>query len=233
VLPLLAMPLAGRAIEEPARFARTVRGRLGPRLTRLRRTRLEVRRRLALVAVPFFAISLVTGPANTFLFLYAENVLGMATTTTTLAVVSSGPVGLLGLLVGRAAADRVGRLPTAATAHVAVCLAALIMYSGRPWAVIAGYLLTIGAGGALAPAFGAVSTELFPTSVRGTVAGAIAACGVIGATLGLVVYGVLLTVTGSFLTATLVVVVPAAAAAAVFLRLPETMGLELEESAPE
>lgn len=233
VVPLALMPLAGRWLEEPARFARTVGARMRPRLTRLRRARLEVRRRVALVALPFFAISLVTGPANTFLFLYGENVLGMARTTTTIAVVSSGPLGLVGLLVGRAAADRVGRLPTAATAHVLVCLAALVTYSGRPWGVIVGYLTTIGAGGALAPAFGAVSTELFPTSVRGTVAGVIAAAGVMGATLGLGLYGVLLTVTGSFLTATVAVALPAAASAAVFLRLPETVGLELEESAPE
>ena len=58
-----------------------------------------------------FSIAFVTGPANTFLFLYTERVLDLGPGTTAALVLAAGPAGLLGLLAGRMAADRFGRRP--------------------------------------------------------------------------------------------------------------------------
>jgi MFS family permease len=89
------------------------------------------------------------------------------------------------------------------------------------------------AQGAYGTAFGALSTEVFPTSNRATAQGWLVAAGVAGATVGLVLFGTITDVMDSFVAAALVVCVPCALTAAGYLLLPETRGQELEESAPE
>jgi MFS family permease len=99
--------------------------------------------------------------------------------------------------------------------------------------VAAGYLLGILAASAYGPSFGALSAELFPTSVRATAAGWLLAAGVIGAVAGLVVFGRLADVLASFGGAAVAVAIPVVLASLLFARLPETRGRELEQTAPE
>lgn len=231
-VPLLAVPLLGRLLEEPARFARVASVAATGRV-RLRGLEGALARRLAVTATLTFGVTFLTGPVTTNVFLYAERVLGMSRGTTAVAVLAAGPVGLVGLLVGRAAADRLGRVRSAAVAHVLLVAAGVWTYSGSPTAAVSGYLAGIAAGSAYAPAFGAISTELFPTQLRATASGVLTAAGVFGAVLGLIAFGVLADALGGYRTAALVIAAPVLALTALFALVPETRGLELEESAPD
>jgi MFS family permease len=237
LVPLAAMPLLARRLEEPDRYQR-LRATADPELAAARpavlgRVRAELRPRLRLLAVLAFSIAFVTGPMNTFLFVYAENALGMSRSTTAAMVLAAGPIGLAGLVIGRWAADRLGRRVTAAGTQAVVALAGMLTYSGSRTAVAAGYLLAILVASAYAPAFGALGSELFPTSVRATVAGWLVAAGVVGAVAGLVTFGLLTDALDSFSTAAVLICAPVVLTCALFARLPETRGLELEQSAPD
>ncbi len=237
VVPLAAVPLLARRLEEPDRFQR-LRAAEEPELAAARpailgRVRAGLRPRLWLLAVLAFSIAFVTGPMNTFLFVYAENALGMSRSATAAMVLAAGPIGLAGLLIGRWAADRLGRRITAAGAQAMVALAGTLTYSGSRTAVATGYLLAILVASAYAPSFGALSAELFPTSVRATVAGWLVAAGVLGAVAGLVAFGLLTDALASFATAAVLICAPVVLTCVLFARLPETRGLELEQSAPD
>ena len=237
LVPLAATPLLARRLEEPDRYQR-LRAAADPALAAARpavlgRVRAELRPRLRLLAVLAFSIAFVTGPMNTFLFVYAENALGMSRSSTAAMVLAAGPIGLVGLVIGRWAADRLGRRVTAAGTQAVVALAGMLTYSGSRAAVAAGYLLAILAASAYAPAFGALGSELFPTSVRATMAGWLVAAGVVGAVAGLVAFGLLTDALDSFSTAAVLICAPVVLTCALFARLPETRGLELEQSAPD
>jgi MFS family permease len=237
LVPLAATPLLARKLEEPDRYERLRaagdRQVAAVRPAVLGRVRSELRPRLWLLAVLAFAIAFVTGPANTFLFVYAENALGMSRSATATMVLAAAPVGLVGLLLGRLAADRLGRRVTAAGTQAVVALAGMLTYSGSRAGVTAGYLLAVLVASAYAPSFGALSAELFPTSVRATVAGWLVAAGVLGAVSGLVAFGLLADALASFAVAAALVCAPVVLTSLLFIRLPETRGLELEQSAPE
>ena len=229
VLPLIALPGLARFLREPARFARTAPGGrrwslLDPLTAPVARPRL-----LALIGLAF-AIAFVSGPANTFLFLYTERVLGLGPGATAGMVLAAGPAGLLGLLAGRAAADRLGRRPAGAAAQVLVALAGALTYSGTVAGAVGGYLAAVFGGSAYAPAVAALAAELFPTRMRGAVAGWVTAAGVLGAVAGLVVFGRLADSFGGFGGAAVAVAVPVALMAGLFLPLPETARLELEDA---
>jgi MFS family permease len=237
LVPLAAMPLLARRLEEPDRYQR-LRAAEDPELSAARpavlgRVGADLRPRLGLLAVLAFSIAFVTGPMNTFLFVYAENALGMSRASTAAMVLAAAPVGLLGLLLGRWAADRLGRRVTAAGTQAIVAVAGMLTYSGTRSAVAAGYLLAILVASAYAPSFGALSAELFPTRMRATVAGWLVAAGVLGAVAGLIAFGLLTDALGSFATAAVVVFGPVVLTCLLFIRLPETRGLELEQSAPD
>ena len=167
LVPLAATPLLARRLEEPDRYRR-IRVAEDPQLAATRppvlgRVRPGLRPRLWLLAALAFAIAFVTGPVNTFLFVYAENALGMSRSWTAAMVLAAGPVGLVGLLIGRWAADRLGRRVTAAGTQAMVALAGMVTYSGSRAAVAGGYLLAVLVASAYAPSFGALGAELFPT----------------------------------------------------------------------
>ncbi|HEX9342634.1 MAG TPA: MFS transporter [Actinomycetota bacterium] len=244
LIPLAAMPLLTRRLEEPDRYRRlahtdpaTAAATLPPgglrQLWAPGRVRAELRSRLWLLTALYFSFSFVTGPAVTFVFLYAENALGMPRSATTLMVLAAGPLGLLGLLSGRWAADTLGRRRAAIGAQASVALAGIITYSGTPAGAIAGYLLGIIAGGAYSPASWALAAELFPTSLRATIFGWLTAANVLGAVFGLIIFGRLADSLSSFPLAATIICIPVIAASLFYIRLPETAGLELEQSAPE
>jgi MFS family permease len=237
LVPLATIPLLARRLEEPDRYQR-LRAASDPELATARpavlgRVPTGLRPRLWLLAALAFSIAFVTGPMNTFLFVYAENALGMSRSSTAAMVLAAGPIGLLGLLAGRWAADRLGRRLTAAGTQAMVALAGMLTYSGSRAAVVAGYLLAILVSSAYAPAFGALGSELFPTRVRATVGGWLVAAGVLGAVAGLVAFGLLTDALDSFATAAVLVCAPVVLTCVLFARVPETRGLELEQSAPD
>jgi MFS family permease len=191
------------------------------------------RKRLVVLALTGFAISVITGPANSFAFLYAQDVLHQSGVVTALMVVGAGVTGLGGLLAGRWAADTIGRRPTCTVALVAVACSATFAYSGSKAAFIVGYMLGVLSGGLIGPALGALLTELFPTAVRASATGWWVVAGVLGAVVGLVLFGAVADVGNRFAAAAELTFLPAAAAAALFWLVPETRGREPESLWPE
>lgn len=230
-LLLIVVWVASRLVTEPSRYRApgTGEGRR-PVLGAVHRS---LRGRLGLLATLTFASALITGPANTFLFVYAENVLDATTALTGTLVVAAAPAGLIGLVLGRFLSDRFGRRPAAAAGLVALAGAGVLTYSGSIAALATGYLLGILVGSAYATPAIALATELFPTSSRASVAGWLVLSGVLGATVGLLVAGAVADATDSFGAALALVCVPAGLTAVLVAFLPETRGLELEDSAPE
>jgi MFS family permease len=174
----------------------------------------------------------ILSAANSFVFLYAQDVLHMAGYVSALMVVAAGVSGGLGLLAGRWLGDRIGRRPTCSMALVAIALTATFAYSGATSALVAGYILGALSGGLLAPSLGALLTELFPTSVRASVTGWSVTAGVVGAVCGLLVFGAVADVGNRFALAADVTFLPMVAAAALFWLLPETKGREPESLWP-
>ena len=231
IVPLAMVPVLRRWIEEPDRFAveaasqdhpLPVVGPIAPRF----------RRRLALVALLGFALSVITGPATSFVFVYAQNVLHQPGYVTAAMVVGAGMAGLGGLLAGRWLADHLGRRPTGTLAMVGIAAFSTLTYTGSRTALVVGYILGVLAGSVLAPPTGALLAELFPTSVRASVAGWWVAAGVLGAVTGLVVFGAVADVGDRFGLAAVLTFLPAAAAAGLFWLVPETRGKEPEDLWP-
>lgn len=228
LLPLVVVPFAARRVREPDRYRAAeaagekplpVLGAVAPRF----------RRRLAVIVALVFAVAVITGPANSFVFVYAENVVGLSPASTAAMVAAGAPAGLAGLLLGRWAADAIGRRVTGAVAMVLIAAAGIVTYSGPAAAVVAGYLGAVAAGSLFAPPAGAIAAELFPTEVRAAVAGWAVAFGVLGAVVGLMGFGAIADAYEEFRGAAVALFVPSAAFALLFALLPETKDRELED----
>lgn len=117
---------------------------------------------------------------------------------------------------------------------VAMAVSGVFTYSGSHVALLIGYELGVLAASTFAPAAGAFANELFPTSVRASVAGWNIAASVLGAVLGLLAFGAIAQVGTRFdgLRAATVTFIPALAATVLFLKLPETKGREPEDLWP-
>lgn len=228
LVPMVLVPLAARRVREPDRYRAEEAAEEKP-LPIIGAVAPPFRRRLAVLVALVFAVAVITGPANSFIFLYAENVLGFSAAATAAMVVAAAPAGLLGLLMGRWAADTIGRRGTGAMAMVLMAIAGIVTYSGSAPAAVGGYLGAVAAGSMFAPPTGAMAAELFPTSVRATVAGWSVAFGVLGAVVGLMGFGAMADAYAEFGGAALVLFAPAGAVAALFVLLPETKDRELED----
>ena len=232
LVPLALLPLIRRWITEPDRFA-VAAARSEHPIPVLGAVARPFRRRLVVIVVLAFAVSVITGPANSFVFLFAQNFLHQRGIVTAGMVVGAGVAGLVGLLAGRWLADRVGRRLTGALAMVALALFATLTYTGSAPALLVGYILGVFAGSVFAPAAGSLISELFPTSVRASVAGWSLASGVLGAVVGLVLFGAVADVGNRFAVAGLVTFLPAAFVMVLFALLPETRGREPEDLWPD
>ncbi len=233
VVPLVVVVAMRGWLEEPSRFMVEEAATEHPTPV-LAAVEAPYGRRVLVLALIAFALSVITGPANSFVFLYAQDVLHQPGGWTALMVVGAGVSGLVGLLLGRWLADRVGRRPACAAALVAAALCGTIAYSGGSPALVVGYLLGVFSGGVLAPGVGSLLTELFPTSVRASAAGWWTVAGVLGAVGGLVAFGAVADVGNRFAEAAAITFLPATLGAVLFWFLPETRGTEPEDlwSAP-
>jgi MFS family permease len=232
LVPLALLPLLRRWLEETDRFTVAAAGTRHP-VPVFGAVAGPFRRRLAVVAVLGFAISVITGPANSFVFLFAQNFLRQPGVVTAAMVVGAGAAGLAGLLAGRWLADRAGRRRTGALAMMAVALLATLTYTGSAPALLLGYILGVFAASVFAPAAGALVNELFPTAIRASVAGWSLAAGVLGAVVGLIIFGSVAGTRSQFTVAGLVTFLPAALVMGLFWLLPETRGREPEDLWPD
>ena len=231
LIPLALVPLIARWVVEPDRFniAHAVDRPVTPVIGAVAR---PYRRNLGVVAALSFAMSFVTGPANSFVFLYAQDVKHLSGAVTATMVVGAGVTGLTGLLIGRWMSDRVGRRVTGALGMVGLGVCGVVAYSGPAWALVVGYTLGIMAGSIFAPAGGALINELFPTAVRASASGWALASGVLGAVAGLVTFGAVADVGNRFASAAQLAFIPATLVVVLYAFIPETRGRELEDLWP-
>lgn len=228
VLPLLAVPLLGRMLAEPAVYERAADTHLSRRARLLGTVPAAHRGRLALLLLATSTLSLATGPGFTYVIVYAEQILGASSATTAALVLAAGPVGGLGLLVGRWLGDRAGRRPATAIALLVSAGGLATAYSGALDRLVVGYLIAIAAAAAFGPPAGALAAEAFPTAIRATVAGWVAASGVLGAVVGLAAFGILADVTGGFADSARILAFVVAMGVVPLWWLPETRGRELD-----
>jgi MFS family permease len=228
LVPLVLVAAVRRRVEESDRYVRASRdpvhgfpvfGAIGH----------GYGRRLAVVASVTFFIAVISGPATSFVFLYAENIVHQKGALTAAMVVSAGVTGLLGLLAGRFLADRVGRRPAIVLGITLLAGFSALTYSGSHLLLFVGYVLGILAGSVLAPGLGSFIAELFPTAVRASVAGWCVAASVLGAVAGLLAFGELVDVGNSFSFAAAVVFLPALVPGMLCFAAPETRGREPEQ----
>jgi MFS family permease len=112
---------------------------------------------------------------------------------------------------------------------IGLAIFGVVAYTGSQGALIAGYVCGVLVGSVFAPAAGALVNELFPTSVRASVAGWWVAAGVFGAAAGLVLFGFVADIRNQFALAAAVTFLPASIAAGLIWLLPETRGQEPEQ----
>lgn len=231
VIPLVALLWVRRIIVEPDRFeiAHTTMQATRPRLGTVHR---RLRPRLVVVAAISFGVAMTSGPATGFVYLDAQDITKLSSVAVSAMVVTAGLLGVVGLILGQRAADRLGRRPTGIVAMVGVSLVSVITYSGGRIELFVGYVLAIFFASLLAPTAGAFVNELFPTEVRAHVAGWLVVASVLGAIVGLLVFGAIADAGSSLRTAAIATFLPTVALSSLFLFLPETKGLE-PEAVPE
>jgi len=190
------------------------------------------RGRVAIVGAVVFLIGVISGPAGGFVFVYSESVLKMSPRAVALVVTLSGLTGLVGLLLSRYLARVAGRRWSVALGTLASAGTSLLAYGGGRTAFVVGYMSGVAAGGLLAPSIAAMGTELFAHRYRATAAGWIVVAGVLGAVVGLIVFGLIgdsvhITGAGSFRLPALFTFLPLLPLLLLMTRLPESSTMEL------
>jgi MFS family permease len=191
-----------------------------------------LRERVLIVGVIVFVIGVISGPASGFTFVYGEGVLKIRPDVVASVVAFSAVTGLLGLLLSRYLAERLGRRWTVVLGVVVTAITACIAYGGGRTDFVVGYMSGVFAGGLLAPAIAALSTELFSHRFRATAAGWVVVAGVLGAISGLLFFGLIgdsvhVTGAGSLRLPALLTFLPLLPLLALLVRLPESSAMEL------
>jgi MFS family permease len=223
VVPLVLLPLLARRVREPAIAERSEHAHGFPGAVPP-----GMRGKVALIAALAGVLAIATGPGFTYLFVYGEGVLGASPLFLSTLVLGAGPAGLIGILLGRWGADRLGRRVTAGLGMAGTGAGVTYAYAVDTAELAIGYLVAIVASSAWAPPAGALAAELVPTRIRATVAGWMTVAGVLGAVIGLTSFGILADLTGGFANAAMAIGIVVAVAAVGFAGLPETRGTELE-----
>jgi putative MFS transporter len=225
--PLLLLVTLGRALPESSRWlARTEPAlRLPPR---------AYRGRLAAgLVVVFLAMSYDIAGFAFATYLPVTRYAWSPGAVSAMLVVAGG-LGLPGWWLGGRLADRHGRRIAALVFFVGLSLAEVVFYLGGPSALWPAFAAMVFCQGGKTTVLRAWTTELFPTSFRGSAASWMAAGGTIGGMAGLALAGWLASAVGGIGPALAVVATGGAlAAAAAYAWLPETSGMELEATAPE
>jgi MFS family permease len=147
--------------------------------------------------------------------------------------VTAGLPGFLGILVAGRLAESRGRRPVAVFGLLIASMFQVLFFLGDGFALWLAPSIAIVAAACAGVAVGTVSTELFPTEVRGTSNGFLLVCGVAGAALGLLLATQLKSVVGGLGIGIAVCgVAPIVAAVLLLPRLPETRARRLDEVSP-
>ncbi len=239
VVPLLVLPRMRRNVRETARFAAQTIGRQplavelrGWHQPLLQLVRDSPRRAILLtLAAGLFAIG--DSPVYQFTGYFTQTVHGWTPAQYAAMVIGGGAIGIIGNVVAGRLGDRIGRRLVGLGFLTMYPLSAILLYQGPGWVVPFGFVLFVFCETAAQVIIRAFSTELFPTSHRGTAAGWIAFVQALGWSGGLWLAGAMTGLWGTLFDATTCLAFAALAAGLVLLLLPETRQRELEEISGE
>jgi len=231
-LPLLLLPLFRRQIQETARFSAHLRTGIDSGAAWWRPLAAfagdRPRRALGMAALAATA-SLGHAVVLSFTGYFVLEHRGWAAYQLSLMVLVAGAVGVAGNVVAGRLADRIGRRPVGFVFLAVFPIGAWLFYNGPDWSltVLWGVLVFTMMGGNVI--IRALSSELFPTSHRGTSTGILVLMETLGAAAGLFVLGTLQQRSGALnLLIPSVSVVTVLAGLLLFL-FPETRQRELED----
>lgn len=239
-LPLLAVPLFRRSVQETRRFRaqpRRVAANAGAALRAwlqpLRDLAARFPKRTLGVTLMGFCANISHASVFVFISLFVLEFHGWRPWQYSIMFIVCGAIGVVGNVVAGRLGDRVGRRPMAYLFLGLFPAFALLFYSGPGWSLpLAWILLVFGVMGGNVT-MRALTTELFPTSYRGTATGWLFLMEALGGATGGVAVS-LLTPGREFSPRAAILVSTAAFAGALAVRLfPETSGRELESISRE
>lgn len=238
-MSILTVPLLLRALPETQRFSRaddqgeTRSARISELVTPRYRSRT-----VFIVGTSYFT-NVASFATMTWLLYHPETALGLSPGVVTAIVIAGGAVGLAGFPLGARLSNRWGRRSTAAAfgaGFVGANIGYYLIPADTPHLVVA-LGCTFGVAsicfGAAGVALSSAQTELFPTRLRATLGGVVLVTGGAAAVSAQFAIAFLVDLTGSLVTAITVVASLGFPGFGLFLLLPETAGLSLEESALE
>jgi predicted MFS family arabinose efflux permease len=227
VIPLLGIPVmlrVARRLPESRRFA------IPHRAVRVLRGH---GRRMVLLGVAFFLLSIFGAPATQLMNDFLKDERGFSAARISLFTMLTTTPGAIGLVIGGRMADVRGKRLIVAVGVAGGAVLTLLSFMSYGWPMWVWNLLgTILAAGA-APALGMYGPELFPTGSRGRANGIIQTVSVAGSALGLVIAGRMLDSAGLASAMRLLVIGPLIVGVMVLFWFPETARRELEELNPE
>jgi len=237
-VPLLWIAWLRRRVPETRRFTahrETQRGESGiaAALRPLRELVSRYPRRMLALCAAIAPAALIAITGTGFVSKYLQDVQGWRPGQVTLLYGVAGFLVFVSTLAAGSLADRFGRRSVITTALLmnAIGIACFYNTSGA-WIILAWVVMTSG-GVALDTLFGALGSELFPTSYRSTASGVRAAAGTSGGSAGLWLESQLFPLAGSHaLAITWLLGLAWIAPLVVLCFLPETARRELEEIAP-
>jgi MFS family permease len=191
--------------------------------------------RVAALVASILPASMIMIAASTFPVKFLQEVHGWTPGMIPFLTVGGGFFVFASMALSGTIADRVGRRRLLVGA---LCLNAAgigVFYNGSGWTVVPGWILMMAGLVSADVMFGALGSELFPTSYRSTASGLRSFIWMAGGTLGLVVAeSQLFPLAGSHAAALTIMLAGAWVAPLVVLFfIPETARLELEQIAPD
>jgi len=179
IAPLVMVAFLRRRLRETARFSALERARAAASLPRpgfwtsirncLAPFAGPYRSRLLVIAGLWNSIGLIGGPTVTYFSLYARRDHHWKSHQVAAAIILAYAMGTVGSLLSGFLMDRLGRKFTTSFFYLMSGAAMYVLFtSDRYGAILAGEVVTMFAYQAARTATSALSTELFPTSIRAT-----------------------------------------------------------------
>lgn len=190
--------------------------------------------RVAALAATILPASMILIAASTFPVKFLQEAHGWTPGMIPVLMVGGGFLVYASMALAGTIPDRVGRRRMVAAGLLLNSLGIWVFYNTSGWAVIPAWILMIAGFVSIDVLFGALGSELFPTSYRSTASGFRSFCWIAGGALGLVIVeGQLLPLFGSHAAAVTCMLAGAwIAPPVVLLFIPEAARRELEEVAP-